>query len=128
MAASAIAAAAAAASSEVAAEATARTAAIGAAIAALPTFYPTMPFRKISTAYTATSADYFIEATASAGVPTFPTAVGITGLAYIFKNRSGASITPLTTSSQTIDGSAPAAVANNGVLRIISDGTNWLTW
>jgi hypothetical protein len=108
----------------VAAETTAR----AAAIAALPTFYPTMPFLQISAAHAVASTDYFIEATASAGVPTYPTAVGIQGRSYIFKNKSGSNITPATTSSQTIDGSAPAALANLGVLRLVSDGANWLTW
>jgi hypothetical protein len=107
-----------------AAEATARIA----AIAALPTFYPTMPFHTTAIAYAVLSTDYFVIATASPGIPTFPTAVGITGRAYIFKNNSGSSITPVTTSSQTIDGSVPAAVTNHSTLRLVSDGANWQTW
>lgn len=114
--------------SAIAAEATARTAAIAAAIAALPTFYPVMPFLAISSSRAVLSTDYFIKATSAGGVPTFPTAVGIKGQSYIFKNSSGGNITPLTTSSQTIDGSTPAVLANLGVLRIVSDNANWLTW
>jgi hypothetical protein len=47
---------------------------------------------------------------------------------FIWKNNSGSAITPATTSSQTIDGAAPASLANKGVLRIYSDGANWQTW
>jgi hypothetical protein len=82
----------------------------------------------ITAAYAVQATDQVILATAAGGVPTFPTAVGIIGQAYIFKNNSGSSITPATTSSQTIDGSAPASLANHGVLRILSDNTNWQTW
>jgi hypothetical protein len=82
----------------------------------------------ITAAYAVQATDQVILATTAAGVPTFPTAVGIIGQAYIFKNNSGSSITPVTTSSQTIDGSAPASLANHGVLRIFSDNVNWQTW
>lgn len=87
----------------------------------------TTALTKTAGAYAVLLTDYTILATA-AGVPTFPTAVGIMGQKFVFKNRSGASITPATTSSQTIDGSAPAAVTNNSILRIQSDGANWFTW
>jgi hypothetical protein len=82
----------------------------------------------ITAAYAVQLSDQLIMATTAAGVPTFPSAVGIMWQAYIFKNNSGSSITPATTSSQTIDGSAPASLANHGVLRIFSDNTNWQTW
>lgn len=82
----------------------------------------------ITSAYAVLLTDQVILATAAAGVPTFPTAVGNLGQAFIFKNASGSSITPATTSSQTIDGSAPASLANHGVLRIFSDNTNWQSW
>lgn len=82
----------------------------------------------ITTAYAVLLTDQVILATAAAGVPTFPTAVGALGQSFIFKNASGSSITPVTTSSQTIDGSAPASLANHGVLRIFSDGTNYQSW
>lgn len=65
--------------------------------------------------------------TAAAAVPTLQTAVGFLGTVLTFKNTSGASITPLVTSAQTIDGAVPAAIVNNGQLRVISDGANWRT-
>ena len=83
------------------------------------------PPTQIVGAYNVKLSDSIILATGAAGVPTFPTAAGFGGLAFIFKNASGSSITPLTTSSQTIDGSAPASVTNHGVLRIFSDNANW---
>ena len=95
------------------------------------TFTPgnqTFAVTTITAAYAVQATDQVILATAAAGVPTFPTAVGIIGQAYIFKNNSGSSITPATTSSQTIDGSAPASLANHGVLRIFSDNANWQIW
>lgn len=82
----------------------------------------------ITAAYAVQLTDQVLLATASGGVPTFPTAVGNLGQAFIFKNASGSSITPATTGGQTIDGSAPAAVANHGVLRIFSDNANWQSW
>ena len=82
----------------------------------------------ITAAYAVQLTDFVILATNAAGVPTFPTAVGNSGIPYIFKNNSGSSITPATTGGQTIDGGAPSAIANHGVLRIFSDGANWQTW
>jgi hypothetical protein len=100
-------------------------------VGAARTFNPgqqTFAVTTITAAYAVQATDQVILATAAAGVPTFPTAVGIIGQSYIFKNNSGSSITPATTSSQTIDGSAPASLANHGVLRIFSDNTNWQSW
>jgi hypothetical protein len=68
---------------------------------------------------------YFL--TAAPAVPTLQTAVGFIGTILTFKNTSGGSITPLVTSAQTIDGAVPSAIANNGTLRVISDGANWRT-
>ena len=82
----------------------------------------------ITSAYAVLLTDQVILATNAAGVPTFPTAVGALGQAFIFKNASGSSITPATTGGQTIDGSAPVSLANHGVLRIFSDNANWQTW
>lgn len=84
---------------------------------------------QITNAYNVLATDYFVVATSASGVPTFPTAVGVPGQEYVFKNNSGSSITPATTSAQTIDGSGPVALANHGTLKIFSDGTgNWSTW
>ena len=95
------------------------------------TFSPgnqTFAVTTITTAYAVQLTDQVILATNAAGVPTFPTAVGALGQSFIFKNASGSSITPATTGGQTIDGSAPASLANHGVLRIFSDNVNWQTW
>jgi hypothetical protein len=46
---------------------------------------------------------------------------------YTIKNVSAAPTIPATTSSQTIDGAAPAAIAANGITRLMSDGSNWRT-
>lgn len=60
-------------------------------------------------------------------VPTLPTAVGNSNK-YILRNRSASAITPAVTSAQTIDGAVPAALTSlTGVIRLISDGANWVT-
>lgn len=55
-----------------------------------------------------------------------PTAVGNTNH-YTLKNISSASITPATTSSQTVDGTTPAAITAGSTVRYVSDGSNWRT-
>ena len=85
-----------------------------------------LPLRMIATASTLGINDYTVVSTAAAGIPTLPTAVGITGRIYVLKNRSGGTITPATTSGQTIDGAAPAAIANGAVMIVQSDGANWV--
>lgn len=60
------------------------------------------------------------------GTPTLPTAVGNTNH-YTLKNISNSSITPTTTSSQTIDGTTPAAITSGSTSRLVSDGSNWRT-
>lgn len=73
-----------------------------------------------------TGQDVVVILTNAAAVPTLPTAVG-NSTHYTIKNSSGSSITPVTTSAQTIDALAPVALANKGVLRVLSDGANWVT-
>ena len=77
-----------------------------------------------ATNLTLTSAHFFVNVTATATI-TLPTAVGITGRIYIIKSSFGIT-TMASTSSQTIDGSAPGTVT--GQMRVISDGANWFTF
>jgi hypothetical protein len=89
----------------------------------------------LSLAYTAqtgtypiTATDYLINCTANSFTVTLPTAVGITGRVYIIKNTGAGTITIATTSSQTIDGSAPGSLAAGPtIIRVMSDGANWIT-
>ena len=82
--------------------------------------------------YTATINDAIILCKTNAFTVTLPTAVGIAGRWYIIKNGnttlSGNLITIATTSSQTIDGSAPSTLSALTPLRVFSDGSNWWTW
>lgn len=94
----------------------------------LGSFGTVFPLNPITGVYTLQPSDYVVQSNSAAGVPTLPTAVGITGQAYIMKNNSGGSITPVTTGGQTIDGSSPGAISNHGVLRVYSDGANWQSW
>jgi hypothetical protein len=50
------------------------------------------------------------------------------GKIYIIKNSGTVSQNIATTSSQTIDGSAPGTLSVGSSLRLMSDGTNWITW
>lgn len=79
--------------------------------------------------YTLTAADYLINCTTGSFTTTFPTAVGITGRVYVVKNTGAGTITLATTSSQTIDGSAPGSLAAGPTqIRVMSDGANWITF
>jgi hypothetical protein len=76
--------------------------------------------------YAIAANDHIINLTSGSHTFTLPTAVGITGQEYIFKNTGGGTLTIATTSSQTVDGSAPGTVAT--VTRFVSTGANWITW
>src|SRR5450432_243754 len=65
----------------------------------------------------------------TAATLTLPTAASIAGRVYWIKNTSSNAsvLTIATTSSQTIDGLASWTLTQtNKVIRIVSDGTNWL--
>lgn len=57
---------------------------------------------------------------------TLPTAVAFGAGRLTIKNINAANLTVATTSGQTIDGAAPAALAQWAVLNVMSDGTNWV--
>lgn len=78
--------------------------------------------------YTATSSDYCIAFTSGTDTLTLPTAVGITGRIYVYKNISGNNGVIATTSSQTIDGTAAplTAIANKKSYILMSNGANWI--
>lgn len=77
--------------------------------------------------YTLAPNDYVVECTSGSFTITLPTAVGITGKNYIIKNTGGGTITIATTSSQTIDGSAPGTLSGTTPLKLVSTGSNWIT-
>ncbi len=78
--------------------------------------------------YTLTDTDYLVNCTSNSFTVTMPTAVGITGRIYIIKNTGSGTITLATTSGQTIDGSAPGTLsAGPTIIKIMSDGANWIT-
>lgn len=78
--------------------------------------------------YTLTINDYLVDCTSGSFTITLPTAVGITGRIYIIANTGAGTITMATTSSQTIDGAAPGSVAAAGRLRVMSNGSNWISF
>lgn len=86
-------------------------------------------YRAITALRTLDATDYLINCTSNSFTVTLPTAVGIAGRHYIIKNTGSATtITVATTSSQTIDGSAPGTITNLTPLRVFSDGANWITF
>jgi hypothetical protein len=82
-----------------------------------------------TTNYTLTASDHVINCISNSFTITLPSAVGIVGREYIVKNTGSATtISIATTSSQTIDGTAPGTVTGLTPLRVVSDGANWITW
>ena len=80
--------------------------------------------------YTLTSTDFLIEVTAINLTITLPTAVGRSGMVYIIKSSvASPNLTIATTGGQTIDGSSTQTITTQyGILRIFSNGANWLSW
>lgn len=79
-----------------------------------------------TTTYSILTTDYTTRCNGTFTV-TLPTAVGVTGQIYVIKNVGTGTITINTTSSQTIDGASTQSLASQwGVLRVQSDGTNWM--
>lgn len=73
----------------------------------------------------ATAATDYVALVSSSGTATLPTAVGNTNC-YTLKNTDPVvSTTILTTSGQTIDGSATAILRPLASIDLISDNTNW---
>ena len=72
----------------------------------------------------ATAATDYVYIVTGTTTLTLPNASGNTNL-YTVKNGGLGTVTIATTSAQTIDGSASAALTPNTALDLISDGSNW---
>lgn len=83
----------------------------------------TKPYKAVTSTYSILDLDHTLNCTSGTFTITLPTAVGITGRVYIIKVSAG-TITLATTSSQTIDGSAPGVIT--GINRYQSTGANWI--
>ena len=66
----------------------------------------TFPLIQISTTYTVTSTDYFVDATSGTFTISLPTASGIQGKIYQIKNSGGGVITVDPAGSEEIDGNS----------------------
>ena len=86
----------------------------------------TFPYVGVTTTYSISSDDYFIEGTSSTFNVTLPTAVGIAGKIYVIKNSDTGVITVDTTSSETIDGVLTKTLNQYDSLILESNGTNWV--
>ncbi len=76
--------------------------------------------------YTASASDCVINCTSGTFTVNLPTAVGIAGRQYIIKNSGAGTITADPNGSETLDGAATASITAGNVLRIVSDGANWI--
>lgn len=91
-----------------------------------PTIYPIVTQ---STTYSILPSDYMVkgDTTSAAFTVTLPTAVGVSGKAYIIKNVGTKVLSLATTSAQTIDGATTYGLRLQYTsVTIVSDGSNWL--
>ena len=79
----------------------------------------------ISSEYTITSTDYFINCTANTFDINLPTAVGASGKMYQIKNSGTGIITVNADGSETIDGNSTQDLFKDESITIISDNANW---
>jgi hypothetical protein len=86
----------------------------------------TFPYVGITTTYSISSDDYFIECTSGTFNVTLPTAVGSTGKIYVVKNSDTGIITVDTTSSETIDGVLTKTLNQYDSVILESNGANWV--
>jgi len=86
----------------------------------------TFPYVSVTTTYSISSDDYFIECTSSTFNVTLPTAVGIAGKIYVIKNSDTGVITVDTTSSETIDGVLTKTLNQYDSVIFESNGVNWV--
>lgn len=79
--------------------------------------------------YTVAATDNFVVFNCSGGcTATLPDAAAVgAGGVFTLKNINTTALTVATTSSQTVDGAAPATLAQWGSRTYVSDGANWLT-
>lgn len=91
-----------------------------------PTIYPIITQ---SSTYAVLPTDYMVkgDTTSTAFTVTLPTAVGVSGKAYIVKNVGAKVLTIATTSAQTIDGTTTYGLKIQYTsVTVASDGANWL--
>jgi len=87
----------------------------------------TLPYTAKTTTYTASSSDYTIDCTSGTFTINLPTAVGITGKVYVIKNSGSGIITIDPNGTETIDGQTTYGIIQYEVLRVQSNGANWIT-
>jgi len=79
-----------------------------------------------TTSYTLLATDDFVIFNGTSLTATLPTVVGNSGKSFEIKNINISQLTINTTSSQTIDGDLTLNLLQYEVLKIISNGSNWL--
>ena len=85
-----------------------------------------LAYTNISTTYTTTANDYFINITSGTFTLNFISAVTYPGLVCVIKNSGTGTITLDPSGTQTIDGSTTVTMnVQNQTYTLISDGSNW---
>lgn len=87
-----------------------------------------LPYVAKTGTYPLTIDDFYVNCTSNSFTVTLPSAVTANMRMYIIRNSGAGTITIATTSSQTIDGSAPGTLTQGQMIRVISNGANWNTW
>jgi hypothetical protein len=87
---------------------------------------PNKPYLAKSATYTMLAADYLVECTANTFTITLPTAVGVVGKEYVIKNSGIGTITVDADGAETIDGALTKSLAQYDVIKVMSNGTNWI--
>jgi len=83
-------------------------------------------YKTITTAYTALIEDNFLELASGSYNVTLPSAVGIEGKVFWFKNTGTGTKSLLPVDDETIDDyESTTTVSANQYLQIVSDGANW---
>ena len=87
----------------------------------------TYAYTEQTTTYAVLTTDRIINCTSGTFTVTLPTAVGVTGKAYVIKNSGTGTITIDTTSSQTIDGALTVTInVQYTSYHVVSNGANWI--
>lgn len=91
------------------------------------TYNGSLTYTSTSSTYAILTTDDVVECTSGTFTATLPTAVGVTGKAYVIKNSGTGVITIATTSAQTIDGITTKNLNNQyDAATLISNGANWV--
>ena len=83
------------------------------------------PHKTITTNYTATTADYFLNITGGTLDITLMTAVGVEGKLLVVKNEGSGSVNVISQLGELIDDRTDVLLTQGNSVQLVSDGINW---